>query len=91
LGHFSPYPPTLLFAPTLPHFQADPVRPLSLILLKKIYKHNKDDKAFLLVELRIAIGRDSYHCFTSDKGLITRIYRELKKLNSPKISEPIKK
>jgi hypothetical protein len=25
------------------------------------------------------------------KGLITRIYRELKKLNSPKISEPIKK
>jgi hypothetical protein len=29
--------------------------------------------------------------FTSDKGLITRIYRELKKLNSPKINEPIKK
>jgi hypothetical protein len=28
---------------------------------------------------------------TSDKGLITRIYRELKKLNSPKIKEPIKK
>jgi predicted transcriptional regulator len=28
---------------------------------------------------------------TSDKGLITRIYRELKKLNSPKINEPIKK
>jgi hypothetical protein len=27
----------------------------------------------------------------SDKGLIIRIYRELKKLNSPKISEPIKK
>jgi hypothetical protein len=26
-----------------------------------------------------------------DKGLITRIYRELKKLNSPKINEPIKK
>jgi hypothetical protein len=24
------------------------------------------------------------------KGLITRIYRELKKLNSPKIDEPIK-
>jgi hypothetical protein len=29
--------------------------------------------------------------YTSDKGLITRIYRELKKLNSPKISEPKKK
>jgi hypothetical protein len=28
---------------------------------------------------------------TSDKGLITRIYRELKKLISPKINEPIKK
>jgi hypothetical protein len=26
--------------------------------------------------------------YTSDKGLITRIYRELKKLNSPKFSEP---
>jgi hypothetical protein len=29
--------------------------------------------------------------YTSDKGLITRIYRELKKLNFPQISEPIKK
>jgi hypothetical protein len=29
--------------------------------------------------------------YTSDKGLITRIYRELKKLNSPKMNEPIKK
>jgi hypothetical protein len=29
--------------------------------------------------------------YTSDKGLITRIYRELKKLNSPKINVPIKK
>jgi hypothetical protein len=28
---------------------------------------------------------------TSDKGLIIRIYREHKKLNSPKINEPIKK
>jgi hypothetical protein len=29
--------------------------------------------------------------YTSDNGLITRIYRELKKLNCPKINEPIKK
>jgi hypothetical protein len=29
--------------------------------------------------------------YISDKGLITRIYRELKKLNWPKINEPIKK
>jgi hypothetical protein len=29
--------------------------------------------------------------YPSDKGLITRIYRELKKLNSSKINEPIKK
>jgi hypothetical protein len=29
--------------------------------------------------------------YTSDKGLITRIYKELKKLNSPQINEPIKK
>jgi hypothetical protein len=28
--------------------------------------------------------------YTSDKGLMTRIYRELKKLNSPKINEPIR-
>jgi hypothetical protein len=29
--------------------------------------------------------------YTSEKGLITIIYRELKKLNSPKINDPIKK
>jgi hypothetical protein len=29
--------------------------------------------------------------YTSDKGVITRIYRQLKKLNSPNINEPIKK
>jgi predicted transcriptional regulator len=28
---------------------------------------------------------------TSGKGLVTRIYREFKKLNPPKINEPIKK
>jgi hypothetical protein len=29
--------------------------------------------------------------YTSDKGLITRIYREIKKLNSSKLNIPIKK
>jgi hypothetical protein len=29
--------------------------------------------------------------YTSDKGLISRIYRELKKLNSPQINESMKK
>jgi hypothetical protein len=29
--------------------------------------------------------------YTSDKGLIIRIYGELKKLNSPKINDPTKK
>jgi hypothetical protein len=29
--------------------------------------------------------------YISDKELITRIYRQLKKLNCPKINEPIKK
>jgi hypothetical protein len=29
--------------------------------------------------------------YTSDKGLITRIHRELKKLNSPNTNDPMKK
>jgi hypothetical protein len=32
-----------------------------------------------------------FFSYTSDKGLITRIYRELKKLNIPQISLPIEK
>jgi hypothetical protein len=32
-----------------------------------------------------------YSSYTSDKGLITRINRKLKKLNSPKIYDPMKK
>jgi hypothetical protein len=45
--------------PTSPGFQAEPILPLTLILLKRRHKHNKKDKAFLLVEIRIAIQRDS--------------------------------
>jgi hypothetical protein len=36
-------------------------------------------------------GEKIFASYTSDKGLITRISRELKKLNSSKINEPIKK
>jgi hypothetical protein len=66
LGHFFtlPHPlpsPTLypILYPPRPQLQVGPVLPLSLILLKKRHKHNKEDKEFLLVELRIAVQRDS--------------------------------
>jgi hypothetical protein len=57
-------PPAPSCSPSLPlppPFQAEPVLPLSLILLKRGHKHNKKDKVFLLV-------KDSYierfqHCF----------------------------
>jgi hypothetical protein len=51
-----PLPP---ICPSSPHFQAEPVLLLSLILLKRRHKHNKEDKVFLLVELRIAIQKYS--------------------------------
>jgi hypothetical protein len=34
---------------------------------------------------------ENFASYISDKELITRIYRELKKLHAPKINEPIKK
>jgi hypothetical protein len=46
-------------SPLPPQFQAGPVLPLSLVLLKKRDKPNKEDKAFLLGELRIAIQKYS--------------------------------
>jgi hypothetical protein len=62
LSHFSTLPPSP------PQFQAGPVLPLWLILLKKRHKHNKKDKAFLLVELRLAIQKDSYYCSHVNKS-----------------------
>jgi hypothetical protein len=47
LGNFSillPLPPPFPLSP--PQFQAGPVLPLWLILLKKRHKHNKKDKVF---------------------------------------------
>jgi hypothetical protein len=35
--------------------------------------------------------KKTFASYTSDKGLITRIYRELKKLTSLKINDPMKK
>jgi hypothetical protein len=62
LGHFpsTPHPPSssLTLCPLPSCFQVEPVLHLSLILLKRRHKHNKEDKVFLLVELiRIAIQR----------------------------------
>jgi hypothetical protein len=57
LGHFFPLPPSPILSTFTPQFQAGPVLPLSIILLKKRDKHNKEDKVFLLVELRIAIQK----------------------------------
>jgi hypothetical protein len=38
------------------------------------------------------MGKKIFASYTSHKGLITRMYKELKKLNSPhKINDPIKK
>jgi hypothetical protein len=47
LGHFSPLTPAF---PLSPYLQAETVLPSSLILLMRRHKHNKEDKAFLLVE-----------------------------------------
>jgi hypothetical protein len=53
LCHFFPCHPPPLSPLFPPRFQAEPVLPLSIILLKKRHKHNKEDKAFLL-------AKDSY-------------------------------
>jgi hypothetical protein len=58
-GSFLPPTPFPYHLPSFPLFQAGPVLPLSLILLKKSHKPNKEDKTFLLVELRIAIQKYS--------------------------------
>jgi hypothetical protein len=57
LGHFFPLPPAHPSRPTPPCFQAEPVLPLSLIMLKRRHKHDKrrhkhdkKDKVFLVVK-----------------------------------------
>jgi hypothetical protein len=66
LGHISHLPPdpSLSPPPPPPHFQAEPVLTFTTILLiREDISNNKKDKMFLLVEIRIAIQRDSYHWF----------------------------
>jgi hypothetical protein len=50
LGHFSPLFPLPPSPPFPPQFQSGPVLPLSLLLLKKRDKPDKEDKVFLLVK-----------------------------------------
>jgi hypothetical protein len=53
-GSFLTLAPSLLPSPPQPTgFQAEPILPSSLILLKREHKHNKKDQAFLLIEIRI--------------------------------------
>jgi hypothetical protein len=59
LCNFFALPPYSILSPLPLQFQAGPVLPLSLILLKKRPKPNKEEKAFLLFELRIAIQKYS--------------------------------
>jgi hypothetical protein len=59
LGHFPSCPPPQPSSPSLLHIQAEPVLPLSLILLKRTHKHNKEDKEFLVVKLKRAIQKYS--------------------------------
>jgi hypothetical protein len=62
---------------------------MRLSAIKKIL-HNKR-KGIYIEDLTHRMGKKIFASYTSYKGLITVIYRELKKLNSPRINEPIKK
>jgi hypothetical protein len=48
-------------------------------------------KSFCTTKEMVAECKKIFAIYTSDKEMLTRIYRELKKLKSPKINEPIKK
>jgi hypothetical protein len=55
------------------------------IKLKSFYKTKENDSKLKHLPTE---WEKIFASYTSDKGLITRIYRELKKLNFPKINEP---
>jgi hypothetical protein len=57
----------------------------------KMLLHNNNKKMVSKLKRPPTEWEKIFASYTSDKGLITRIYRELKKLNSHKINDPIKK
>jgi hypothetical protein len=70
--------PLPLSSPLPLHFQAEPVLTLSLILLKRRQKDNKEDKTFLLVKDRyreILSITSMYKCFiTQVDSSLTDLY-----------------
>jgi hypothetical protein len=56
--------------------------------IKKLL-HNKRNGS--QIEEALTEWENIFASYTSDKGLITRIYKELKKLNSPKSNEEMGK
>jgi hypothetical protein len=58
-----PFSPAPSLSPLPPHYQAETILPLSLILLKKEISNDRKDQGFLLVEIRIAIQGGYLHCF----------------------------
>jgi hypothetical protein len=78
LGHFSPLPSSPTLSPFPPQFQAGPVLPLSLVLLKKRDTHNKEDKVVFLVKdsyPEIFVALLSCTCFmTHVDSFLTDLY-----------------
>jgi phosphoketolase len=55
----------------------------------KMLLHTKE--TVIRLKRQPAEWKKIFASYTSDKGLITRIYREVKKLNSKRINDPMKK
>jgi hypothetical protein len=53
--------------------------------------YNKNNKMVSILKRPPKEWEQIFSDYTSGKRMITRIYRELKTLNSPRINEPIKK
>jgi hypothetical protein len=64
---------------------------MGLAEIKKLLHNNNNKKMVFKLKRLPTEWEKILASYTSDKGLITRIHRELKKLNSPKINDPIKK